>query len=291
MVQADKFAEIKSFLEEQITHLDRVGGITKLEGLTEKEVKDIEIIIFDYPELEHFVLENDGKYDVFFRIKELNSKIEIGKTFNNAKNDYINKNYKKCNLKLSLILRMAAHPKSEVYELAGLTCYKLEKFDVANDYLRLAKYLSGERFYNNININEVRERVEGKMKQVKKNNYSQLNYELDRHIHIERLTLPALDEIIDYIQSNHLDIETAGKKLNLTNEQIDFVKLIYAREFYKQGDIDKGNAYLKSVEETRGKTSEVTRLCLETRTNKKFFQYRDNNVPKKLSLVKPGKRK
>ena len=77
----------------------------------------------------------------------------------------------------------------------------------------------------------------------------------------------------------------------LTDEQVDFIKLIYAREFYKQGDIEKGDYYLKSVEESSGKTSDVTRLCLEARTNKRFFQYRDNNVPKYLSLVKTSKRK
>jgi hypothetical protein len=228
---------------------------------------------------------------VFFRVRKTQSKIEIGKTFNSAKNNYLDKNYRKCNAKLSLILRMASHPKSEVYELAGLTCYNLERYDKANDYLRLAQYLNGEKDYNVVDINKVRERVEKDMKQERKNNYSQLNYELDRQIHIERLTVPALEEIIEYIQSNHLDIETAGKNLGLTNEQIDFIKLIYAREFYKQGDMEKGNYYLKSVEETSGKTSDVTRLCLEARTNKKFFQYRDNNQPKMLSLVKPGKRK
>ena len=84
---------------------------------------------------------------------------------------------------------------------------------------------------------------------------------------------------------------TAGKEFNLTDEQIDFIKLIYAREFYKQGEIEKGDYYLKSVEESSGKTSDVTRLCLEARTNKRFFQYRDNNVPKYLSLVKTSKRK
>ena len=96
---------------------------------------------------------------------------------------------------------------------------------------------------------------------------------------------PNFDDIINYIEQNKLDLETAGKELNLSNEQVDLIKLIFAREFYKQGDMEKGNYYLNSVEKTRGKTSEVTRLCLEARTNKKFFQYRDNNNPKKLSVI------
>ena len=113
----------------------------------------------------------------------------------------------------------------------------------------------------------------------------------EKQVHIDKLNISNFDEILAYMNNNKMDIETAGKKLGLTNEQIDLVKLIFAREFYKQGDMEKGNYYLNSVEKTSGKTSDVTRLCLEARTNKKFFQYRDNNEPRKLSLIRTGKRK
>ena len=291
MTQEEKYIEIKEFLEDQISYLYKVGGVSKLENIEENDVRDLERVIFEYPELEYYPLENEDGYDVFLRYKSFNTKIDIGNTIKSARNTYINKNYSSCLSKLLLVLKSAAHPKSEVYELTGLTYLNLGDIEKGKDYLRISNYLEGKKDYNKVDIDEIKERVEGNMKQVKKSNYSQYNYESDRQVHIDKLTLPALDEIIDFIQVNHLDIETAGKMLGLTDEQIDFIKLIYAREFYKQGDIDKGNFYLRSVEETSGKTSDVTRLCLEARTNKKFFQYRDNNNPKTLALVKPGKRK
>ena len=292
MNQDELYSRIREFLEEQKKYLESTGGVSKISNLSLQEVNNLELIIFDYPELEYFLLENEETYDVFLRRKYLSSKIDIGSTINAAKNAYRNMNYKSSLSKLLLILKKAACPKSEVYVLTGLSYINLGKEEKGIDYLRLANYIEGKKDYNNVDLNEVRERVEESMKEFKKSSsYNQYNVDMDRQVHIDRLSLPNLDKIIKAIEVNFYDLATAGKKFNLTDEQIDFIKLIYAREFYKQGEIEKGDYYLKSVEESSGKTSDVTRLCLEARTNKRFFQYRDNNVPKYLSLVKTSKRK
>ena len=292
MNQEELYSRIREFLEEQKKYLESTGGVSKISNLSLQEVNNLELIIFDYPELEYFLLENEETYDVFLRRKYLSSKIDIGSTINAAKNAYRNMNYKSSLSKLLLILKKAACPKSEVYMLTGLSYINLGEEEKGKDYLRLANYIEGKKDYNNVDLNEVRERVEESMKEFKKSSsYNQYNVDMDRQVHIDRLSLPNLDKIIKAIEVNFYDLETAGKEFNLTDEQIDFIKLIYAREFYKQGEIEKGDYYLKSVEESSGKTSDVTRLCLEARTNKRFFQYRDNNVPKYLSLVKTSKRK
>ena len=292
MNQEELYSRIREFLEEQKKYLESTGGVSKISNLSLQEVNNLELIIFDYPELEYFLLENEETYDVFLRRKYLSSKIDIGSTINAAKNAYRNMNYKSSLSKLLLILKKAACPKSEVYVLTGLSYINLGEEEKGKDYLRLANYIEGKKDYNNVDLNEVRERVEESMKEFKKSSsYNQYNVDMDRQVHIDRLSLPNLDKIIKAIEVNFYDLETAGKEFNLTDEQIDFIKLIYAREFYKQGEIEKGDYYLKSVEESSGKTSDVTRLCLEARTNKRFFQYRDNNVPKYLSLVKTSKRK
>ena len=292
MNQEELYSRIREFLEEQKKYLESTGGVSKISNLSLQEVNNLELIIFDYPELEYFLLENEETYDVFLRRKYLSSKIDIGSTINAAKNAYRNMNYKSSLSKLLLILKKAACPKSEVYVLTGLSYINLGEEEKGKDYLRLANYIEGKKDYNNVDLNEVRERVEESMKEFKKSSsYNQYNVDMDRQVHIDRLSLPNLDRIIKAIEVNFYDLATAGKKFNLTDEQIDFIKLIYAREFYKQGEIEKGDYYLKSVEESSGKTSDVTRLCLEARTNKRFFQYRDNNVPKYLSLVKTSKRK
>ena len=283
--------KVRSYLKSEIQELDKVGGVTKVESLNNEDLDEYLMNLYDFPELEHFVLENGKDYDLFLRYRSDEARIDVGRVIDSAYSDYEkNKCYSSIK-KLLLVLRRAASPKSEVYGLLGLSYAVVGEVEKSNDYIRISNYLNNERDYNEVNLEKTRERVEKEMKKDRKNYYNQFNYDSEKKVHIDRLSIPNFDEIIGYIEKNQKDIETAGKELGLSNEQIDIIKLIFAREFYKQGDIEKGNYYLNTVEKTRGKTSDVTRLCLEARTNKLFFQYRDNNEPKKLSLIKAGKRK
>lgn len=283
--------KVRSYLKSEIKELDKEGGVTKVESLNNEDLDEYLMNLYDFPELEHFVLENGEDYDLFLRYRSDEARIDVGRVIDSAYSDYEkNKCYSSIK-KLLLVLRRAASPKSEVYGLLGLSYAVVGEVEKSNDYIRISNYLNNERDYNEVNLEKTRERVEKEMKKDRKNYYNQLNYDSEKKVHIDRLSIPNFDEIIEYIEKNQKDIETAGKELGLSNEQIDIIKLIFAREFYKQGDIEKGNYYLNTVEKTRGKTSDVTRLCLEARTNKLFFQYRDNNEPKKLSLIKAGKRK
>ena len=283
--------KVRSYLKSEIKELDKEGGVTKVESLNNEDLDEYLMNLYDFPELEHFVLENGEDYDLFLRYRSDEARIDVGRVIDSAYSDYEkNKCYSSIK-KLLLVLRRAASPKSEVYGLLGLSYAVVGEVEKSNDYIRISNYLNNERDYNEVKLEKTRERVEKEMKKDRKNYYNQFNCDSEKKVHIDRLSIPNFDEIIGYIEKNQKDIETAGKELGLSNEQIDIIKLIFAREFYKQGDIEKGNYYLNTVEKTRGKTSDVTRLCLEARTNKLFFQYRDNNEPKKLSLIKAGKRK
>ena len=255
-------AQVRKYLETEIEELDKVGGLTKVDSLNSEDLNDYLVNLYDYPELEHFVLKNSNdNYDLFLRYRSDQARIDVGHVIKSAYEDFEKNKYYQCIKKLFLVLRRASSPKSEVYDLVGLSYNEVGEEALGRDYIRISNYINKEKDYNNVDIDKARERVEKEMRKERKNNY------------------------------NQMDIETAGKELGLSNEEIDIIKLIFAREFYKQGDMDKGDFYLNSVEKTSGKSSNVTRLCLEARTNKRFFQYRDNNEPKKLSLIKPGKRK
>ena len=60
--------------------------------------------------------------------------------------------------------------------------------------------------------------------------------------------------------------------------------------FYKQGDIEKGNYYLNAVENSPNKSKKIIKFCEEVRKNKNFYQYREDNKPKKLTFIRTGKR-
>ena len=272
--------------------LENIGGISKITPESQEQRKEINEIVSGYENLESFEILSDKGVDIILRYRIDDPRINVSGVIGSSKNACANGDYRKCIKKGLVALRTARFPKADLYEVMGLSYYKMNMTEKSYDYLRVACHLENVKNYNKLSLEEMVERVEDKMKNNNKNNKNNYNFfNKEKDVHIDGLSVPNFDEIISYVQDNKVDLETAGKELGLTNEQIDFIKLIYAREFYKQGDIERGNYYLNSVEKTSGKTSDVTRLLLETRTNKLFFQYRDNNKPKKLALVKTGTRK
>lgn len=63
----------------------------------------------------------------------------------------------------------------------------------------------------------------------------------------------------------------------MTFEQINMIRLIYARKFYEVGDFAKGDMFLKAVRKSPDKTKEATQLLDEIPKNKKFYQNRQTS--------------
>ena len=100
------------------------------------------------------------------------------------------------------------------------------------------------------------------------------------------------EEITPYISESGLDVESACQQLGMNEEQIDTIRLIYAREYYSQGNYDKGDQFLKSVEKSKNKTKFTAKLFDEIRRNKRFYINRANDNPKRLVLtLQPKKTK
>lgn len=98
------------------------------------------------------------------------------------------------------------------------------------------------------------------------------------------------NSVIKYAADYNVDLETAGDVFGLTDEEKDFVKLMQARDLYKNGLIKQGNALLNRVTETPNKSEEVVNALEEIRHKKEFYQYREVNKPKVLAYIKPGRR-
>ena len=89
-----------------------------------------------------------------------------------------------------------------------------------------------------------------------------------------------------------MDVETACQELGMTDEQIDTIRLIFAREFYTQGNYEKGDQFLKNVEKSKNKTKFTSKLFDEVRRNKRFYINRPSEKPQQLVLtLQPKKTK
>ena len=65
------------------------------------------------------------------------------------------------------------------------------------------------------------------------------------------LGIENFDEVNDYIIKSGLDVESACIRINLSLEQIDIIKLIYARDYFIDGDYENGNKLLSEVEDSK----------------------------------------
>ena len=102
--------------------------------------------------------------------------------------------------------------------------------------------------------------------------------------------LEKVDLIVAYALENGIDLVTASREFGMTDEKIDLLKLVYARELYKDGLIKQGNVYLNSVEESPKKTELVNEVLSEVRRRRQFYQHRPVEKPEVKVLVRPGKR-
>ena len=79
----------------------------------------------------------------------------------------------------------------------------------------------------------------------------------------------------------------------MTPEEIDKVRLLYARDYFRQGNDAKGLEFLKAVEQSDNKTKETNELLSTIRRNTKLYSnQKDGDVKRRgLSLVPSARRK
>ena len=92
------------------------------------------------------------------------------------------------------------------------------------------------------------------------------------------------EELNTYICESGLDVESACRSLNMSEEDIDVVKLIYAREYYTLGNKEKGELFLKSYEKSKAKTNKTKSIYKYLQHNKKYYKNRFEGEPRQLSL-------
>ncbi len=98
-------------------------------------------------------------------------------------------------------------------------------------------------------------------------------------------------ELISYAIRLNIDLETACEEFGLTREETDLVKLMYARDLYKNGMIKFGNVYFNNVKSLPNKSPVVVEFMQEIQRKKKFYQYRPVEKPKILGLAKVNAKK
>lgn len=219
------------------------------------------------------------------RYKEkVNPKIDIFGIADEARALYKAGVYSEAKNKYKLLLKIGK-PRDITYGLYGLTLMKLREFDEAIDSLKVATIISYEKG-GDLDYSELIERLENRVTvedsktkpTVSENEFTNGSDVL--------LTDELINDLIGLTNEGELSLETACVKLCLSLEDINYVKLVYARDYYYLGLTEYGDSYLKQVEKSKNKDKRVKDLFKEIQLNKKYYAKRYVENSNQLVFVK-----
>ena len=262
------------------------GGIIKLK-LNSKEIKFVKEHVKEYLDLECFEIKSSDEIYLIIRYRDIKNKISYHDLMKKADRDFFGKRFRKSLTDYLELLECSICPTTELYAKIGLCYYNLNDLSKAEDYLMIANYKNNEN--ENFDLENSAKYFEERVNKIESEKYNTKSLD-DKKEEFKKIKLNNFEEIMDHIFMYDSDIETTGMEFDLSSEERDYIKLVLAEEFYKQGDIEKGNYYLNTVEISPNKSKKIIKYCEEVRKNKNFYQYREDNKPKKLTFIRAGKR-
>ena len=215
-------------------------------------------------------------------IKEHVDKLDVIKE---AKSLYHKGKYEEAAKQYELLLKLG-RPRDVTYGMYGLTLLRMHKRNEAIDYLKIATILSkesdGKLDYSDLiyeiehpdDRNNLKPRVDIKEEEFKDDNKVTLDEKL-------------LNDLIGLTQEGEISLIDACIKLGFSAVDINYVKLLYARDCYYLGNMQQGDTYLKQVEKSKDKDKRVKDLYKEISIDKKYYSKRlDSEKDNQLIFIK-----
>lgn len=262
-------------------------GIIILKKIKPERIDKLFEVIDKYDDIVGYIINFEGNRHVVLRyyVPSKETLKNASKTIREVNQAYSNNDYKLCIEKFTELIKGIPNPKSSIYGKLGMSYLRTNKKNTAIDFLIIASE-QAKTEKNQIDYTDLIYALKGQIKEedtkisveVKESEFEEDN--INNYYGIDDF-----DDVNKYIHLSGLDVETACKSLNKTPEQTDIIKLIYARQYYIQGDIDRGDLFIKSVENSKEKTDLVIKLLDKIRTNKKIYESKENDMQYSLKIV------
>lgn len=92
------------------------------------------------------------------------------------------------------------------------------------------------------------------------------------------------EEILNYMLTNKVSLQNACTSLGYTDDEINIIRIIFAKKYYKQGDTSKGDEFLKAAIQSEKKSVFVLGLIKEVQANKTLYTCQKETSGQILSL-------
>ena len=176
--------------------------------------------------------------------------------------------------KLLFVFDRLTRPNEFIYRMIGNNYYKKGDYAKAADYYTVEGLLCLEK--------GVEFKSESKLELIKGELFSGLIREMhfvndEDTYNIFDYESVKFDAVNDLVLLTGIDVESACQQLGLNRDMTNSVKLLYAREFFFKGMLDKGEELLKSYERSTNKSANNKKMYREIINNKKLYQRKGNS--------------
>ncbi len=214
-----------------------------------------------YDDLFCFKIEDEDRERICVNYRNPSFYADTAKCFTLSKELYVRGDYAKARDTLMLLLKTFDYPNAYLYTSLGRCYMRMNDIDNAIDYFTVGNYIDKVRSLKEYDCSK----TILKLKALKN---TKCYYGIEN-----------FDGIKDIILSSCDSIEETCKKLNIDKSQIDIIKLLCAREYYKVGDITNGDKILLTVNR-----NELTNDIFDEIDKYRIYYYNGSNFrPKSKS--------
>jgi len=278
----ESLSQTEVFISEKFAELKSGRGMVLLKPMPENRIKEIMGIVKKNPDFTGFVIEDElGQRVVIRYTPYMPELLNIQSLRSKGDRAYSLGAYQECISHYQELLHLR-NPQTYVYVKIGLANLKMQKNKIALEYLTVANELSKirkEKFDFTDLINILTGTDVSNLKTFVNIREEELKYEMQDYYGIDNIS-----DITKEITESGLDVKTACEKIGLTPEQINLIYLIYAREYYFQNDMGKGDEFLRAYEKSDNKSKLSKKIYREILLKKKFYFNRLNEQALNLSL-------
>lgn len=274
----------RELVQEKYIELNVKGGIILLEYLDDERIENIVSIAHSFFRMNLLVIEDEQNKAVVLWLKYKCGNVNYREVLQSSSLAYREGNYDKCIRINLLLLQRFDKPKPFIFANLGLAYWKKGELEEAIKYLKAAtiysKMLGQDKDFTPL-ISKIQRLLdsEGFKPEFHVGLSEFVSRSDDEHFGIDNFC-----EINAHIRDSKLSVEEACQQLGMSESQIALVELIYAREFYRQGNIARGDLFLKAAQKHKNKTPDVISNITEISKNKRFYQNGEDDKPRQFVL-------
>lgn len=279
----------KKIIEEKIKQLRSGRVAVLLDPMNKIRRNLVHTYLRDYPDIVSFSIGEENERRIVMRYRPIIDEFVNIKKVQDEIDYYVFKehDYKEAYSRYQLLLRIGV-PRIKTYGECGLTLLKLHKTDEALDCLKIATIMAKENkmnldytniidgIMNKTTSEDAKKKVKMEEEEFNDNNYVELESNF-------------INDLIGLMNENEIDLEEACTKLNLNSEQINYVKLICARDYYYLNDQKRGDKLLNEVVKSKDKNKEIIKLIKELNASKKYYFNRLDSEKSQIVFKKKKK--